>query len=65
VEIYVNGVLAGTFPKFASEYEERPLTPEGRAALKPGKNLFAVHCKQTTGGQYVDVGLVDVVPAKK
>jgi hypothetical protein len=37
-----------------------PLTKEGRAALKPGKNLIAIHCRQSTGGQYVDLGFVTV-----
>jgi hypothetical protein len=64
VEVYVNGVLACKLNGFQGEYEERPMTAEGKAALKPGKNLIAVHCKQTTGGQYVDVGLVDLAPAK-
>jgi len=64
-EIYINGVLAGKFPGFTSEYVEAPLTPEGAAALKPGKNIIAVHCHQTGGGQCIDVGLVDVVPATK
>jgi hypothetical protein len=61
-EIYVNGVLAGSFGGYSTEYDEYPLTREGRAALKPGKNVIAVHCKQTEAGQYIDVGLVDVVP---
>jgi hypothetical protein len=61
-EIYVNGILAGVFGGYSTEYDEYPLTSEGRAALKPGKNVIAVHCKQTEGGQYIDVGLVDVVP---
>jgi len=64
-EIYINGVLAGKFPGFTSEYVEAPLTPEGAAALKPGKNTIAVHCRQTGGGQFIDIGLVDVVPATK
>ncbi len=61
-EIYVNGVLALKVPGYISSYDSVPMTPTGRAALRPGKALLAVHCHQTTGGQYIDVGLVDVVP---
>jgi hypothetical protein len=64
VEVYVNGAAALKLKGHQTEYEERAMTPEGRAAVKPGKNLLAVHCLQTKGGQYVDLGLVDVVPAK-
>ncbi|MCY3024354.1 MAG: glycoside hydrolase family 2 [Planctomycetota bacterium] len=59
-EVYVNGVLACKVAGFVSEYQEAEMTPEGKAALKPGKNIIAVHCHQTIGGQYIDVGIVDV-----
>jgi hypothetical protein len=59
-EVYINGVLALKADKFIENYEIFPLTPASVAALKPGKNLIAVHCHQTTGGQYVDLGLVNV-----
>jgi len=59
-EVYINGVLALKTGGFAGDYDAFPLTPAGAAALKPGKNLIAIHCHQTGGGQYVDFGLVNV-----
>ena len=61
VEIYVNGVLAASDPDYTTSYVNLELTPAGRAALKPGgPNVIAVHVHQTTGGQFIDVGLVTV-----
>lgn len=59
-QIYINGVLAAKASGYSSDYETLPLSAQARATLKPGKNLLAVHCKQTTGGQYIDVGIVEV-----
>ncbi|HLJ94716.1 MAG TPA: glycoside hydrolase family 2 TIM barrel-domain containing protein [Gemmataceae bacterium] len=59
-EIYINGVLAARVSGYITDYEGIPMNAEARAALHPGQNLFAVHCKQTKGGQYIDVGIVDV-----
>jgi len=53
---------AATATGFTTTYEELPLNPAARNTLKPGKNIIAVHCRQTRGGQYIDVGLVDVIP---
>ena len=41
-------------------YEEMPISAEARKALKPGKNVLAVHCHQNDGSQYIDVGIVAV-----
>lgn len=66
LEVYINGVLAYKAGGYIGNYESRPLSAEARAALVVGGvNTLAVHCKQTAGGQFVDVGLVRKVPAKK
>jgi len=59
-EVYINGVLALDAGGFVGRYDNFPLTEKGRAALKAGKNTIAIHCHQTGGGQYVDLGFVDV-----
>ncbi len=60
VEIYLNGVLAAKVPRYVTDYTEITMSPEARTTLKAGKNTIAVHCHQTTGGQYIDVGMVEV-----
>ena len=62
-EVYLNGVLALQVAGYVSAYEAVAMTPDARHTLKPGVNLLAVHCHQTTGGQYIDVGLEDARPA--
>jgi hypothetical protein len=61
VEIYLNGVLAARAPGYITAYEVLPMSRAARAALKQGRNVLAAHCHQTTGGQYIDVGIVDVI----
>jgi len=60
-EIYLNGVLAAKLSGFITDYEEFEIARPAMSALHPGTNTLAVHCRQTTGGQGIDVGLV--VPA--
>jgi hypothetical protein len=59
-DVYINGVLAVRASGYTGGYDAFPLTAAGKATLKPGKNLVAIHCHQTGGGQYIDFGLVDV-----
>ncbi|HLQ45125.1 MAG TPA: glycoside hydrolase family 2 TIM barrel-domain containing protein, partial [Planctomycetaceae bacterium] len=64
-EVYLNGVLIGTASGYSTQYHDRALDEAATKAIKPGKNVLAVHCHQTGGGQYIDVGLVDIEEVAK
>lgn len=57
VTIYLNGKQAYSAKGFLKAYEQVVLDREKTALLKPGENVIAVHCRQSGGGQYIDVRL--------
>ncbi len=59
-EVYIDGILATQVSGYVGDYEPVHIKTKARELLKPGKHVLAVHCKQTGGGQYIDVGLEDV-----
>jgi len=61
-EVYLNGVLAVKAGRFSESYRDFDIRPEATVALKPGRNIISVHCHQIAGGQYIDAGLIDVLP---
>jgi hypothetical protein len=56
-DVYFNGERAGEASGYSTSYESSPVQPKAQAALHAGKNTLAVHCHQTGGGQYIDVGI--------
>jgi hypothetical protein len=59
-QIFINGVPAAEIAGFSNGYFHFPISQQAVAALKPTGNILAVHCQQTTGGQYIDVGISTV-----
>jgi hypothetical protein len=58
VVVYIDGEVAFERKGYTTAYT---LVPMARP-LAAGKHVLAVRCKQTRGGQYIDIGISDLVP---
>ncbi len=63
-EVFINGVAAAKLSGYSTDYEPTPINPAARATIKAGKNVLAIHCHQTGGGQYIDAGFVEIREGK-
>lgn len=61
VEVYLNGQLVLSLAGFTTDYITKPVDKAARLTFRSTSNTLAVHCRQTAGGQYIDVGLVQIV----
>ena len=59
VQVFLNGQKIIAREGYTTDYKLVPISADVRGALRTGDNLLAVHCRQTRGGQYIDVRLVD------
>lgn len=59
VEVFINGKPVLQLKGFSTDYKVLPLSNSAVKALQVGANLMAVHCRQTGGGQFIDVHVVD------
>jgi hypothetical protein len=59
-DVYLNGVLAAKVTKCTPGYLDVPISEEARKTLRPGANVLAVTCRDSGGGRYIDVGLVEL-----
>jgi tetratricopeptide (TPR) repeat protein len=56
-EIFINGIQATAAVDWTDADVLVPFSEAGRAALKPGSNLLAVHCQYADGGAPIEVGI--------
>jgi hypothetical protein len=56
-EVSLNGQLIAKRPGHVSAYTFIPLRDDAARTLRVGQNTLAVHCRQTRGGQFIDVGI--------
>lgn len=56
-DVWIDGVLAAQLAEYSTGYERVRMSAEAAKKLTPGRHVLAMHVKQTTGGQYADVGI--------
>ena len=65
-EVYLNGVKIYSVTGYVTDYKTVAFSEEAKAALnRKGDNVFALHTHQTSGGQYIDMGLILAKPAQR
>ena len=57
VQVYINGEKVFEAGGYVTQYKAIDLPAGATRALRVGSNTLAVHCRQTGGGQYIDLGL--------
>ena len=61
--VYCNGTKVLETKGYITDYALFSIANAG-AVFKAGTNVLAIHCKQTTGGQYIDAGVSRRIPPK-
>jgi hypothetical protein len=57
-EVYVNGQIIWKRGGYTTSYEAFDVAEALRKALRKGRNILAVHTRQTVGGQFIDLALL-------
>jgi hypothetical protein len=59
IDVYLNGKKIYDKVGWTNTFEYISLGEEHKKVLKPGKNVIAIHLRNTAGGRFLDFGLVD------
>jgi mono/diheme cytochrome c family protein len=57
-EVYLNGKLVKSLKGHIGRYIDLDITEASLDVMQTGRNTIAMHCHQTSGGQYIDAGLL-------
>ncbi|GIW94515.1 MAG: hypothetical protein KatS3mg110_2556 [Pirellulaceae bacterium] len=58
-DVFLNGQKVVSLSGYTTEYVEVELPEAAAAALRAGRNVLAIACRQTGGGQYIDAGILE------
>ena len=65
-QVYLNGEEVCSLKGYSTDYVQADMNIDAvKKALKNGRNVIAVHVKQTAGGQYIDLSLGLEIPHHK
>ena len=57
VEVFINGRLALSEAGYNRAYDYYPVTGNAAKGIVAGRNVLAIHCRQTGGTQFIDAGI--------
>jgi hypothetical protein len=57
-EVYINGTLAFESEGYVTDFVLEEISQAALKTLREGHNTIAIHCKNTGGGQAIDIGLI-------
>lgn len=58
--VWLNGKKVLTTTDYTAGYQTFATQHEAKDVLKQGKNVLAIECKQTRGGQFIDAGILTI-----
>ncbi len=61
-EVFINGRQVVRARGYTTDYELKSIDS---TVLQSGQNTIAIHCRQTTGGQFIDAGIVALIPVEE
>ncbi|MFN0059862.1 MAG: glycoside hydrolase family 2 protein [Planctomycetota bacterium] len=64
-EVFLNGERIAELNGYTTGYTFVPLSARAALALRNVDGVLAIHCRQSTGGQFIDAGIVWLEPEQR